>query len=254
MTPIALAGGRTILDVAASPLDVTTKDDSSPVTVADRAAEAVICNALRSLYPDVPIVAEEQAALEGLAEIRTDRFFLVDPLDGTKEFIENRPDYTVNIAYVEDGVPLLGVVYAPARRELYFGSADGAFFATVAEATDLFHVQPIAARPRPSRPVVVCSRSHSCSRTEAYVRSVGECDFVSIGSSLKFCHLAAGKADLYPRFGRTMEWDTAAGQAVLLAAGGGVRELDGAAMVYGKRNRPDDVDFANRAFIAFGLQ
>lgn len=254
---VAVQAGAVILDVYRKPLEVRSKDDSSPVTVADERAEQLICDALQRLCPDVPVVAEERVAAGILPAVIGDLFFLVDPLDGTREFVEGRPDFTVNIALIAGGKPVLGIVYAPGKGMIYWGSPEGAYRGFVAkgvsgEADMITDVAPIATRPCPSRAVVVSSRSHASDQTQRFIDSLGDVDLVSVGSSQKFCTVAAGEADIYPRFGRTMEWDIAAGHAILAAAGGQVVSLDGEPMLYGKRDQADDSDFANPFFIASG--
>jgi 3'(2'), 5'-bisphosphate nucleotidase len=245
----ALDAGREILDVYAAPIEVTKKADASPVTEADERAERVILAKLATLVADVPVVAEESVAA-GRIPATAARFILVDPLDGTKEFISKNGEFTVNIALVEDGVPVAGVVYAPALGRMFVGDRNGAWSAAVTEGT-LGAFQPIRVRSVPADGlVVVGSRSHGSPETDAYVARFKVAEYRSAGSSLKFCLVAAGEADLYPRFGRTMEWDTAAGDAVLRAAGGAMVNPDGTAFVYGKRNQVNDSDFANGPFVA----
>jgi len=244
---IARQAGEVIMEVYEAGPTVTLKQDESPVTEADSRAEAIILGALRTRWPGIPVVAEEEIASGHLPGDLGSRFFLVDPLDGTREFIDRRGDFTVNIALVESGVPTVGVVYAPARGELYSGGPDGAFL-----CDDSGNARTIAARVAPSAVVAVASRSHRTPETDAYLQRFEIADLVSIGSSLKFCLVASGRADLYPRLGRTMEWDTAAGDAVLRAAGGSTETIDGADLIYGKRNQADDADFANPYFISRG--
>lgn len=220
------------------------KADHSPVTEADVAAEKIILRALADLAPDVPVVAEEQSAADGLPQTIGRRFFLVDPLDGTKEFIARNGEFTVNIALIEDGQPVLGVVYLPAGDEMYLGQSGlGAW-----RSCDGSALARIAARPVPPEgAVMTISRSHAAKEL-VKAESFGEHIAATLvaGSSLKFCRLAEGVADIYPRFGPTMEWDTAAGHAVLAAAGGSVSDLGGAPLLYGKPG------FRNTPFIARG--
>ena len=247
MVSAAIEAGRAACVVYRSGFEVHTKQDESPVTAADHAAEAIILARLAQASPDVPVVAEEQAAAGHIPQIgRT--FFLVDPLDGTKEFIQRRGDFTVNIALVRDGVPELGVVYAPARGRLFAGDvrARAAFRSEQSpDAGEQAARTPIRVRtPPPGGLTVVASRSHRTPETDAYLEQVKVAELVSVGSSLKFCLVAAGEADLYPRLGPTMEWDTAAGHAVLAAAGGTVVNVDGSPFRYGKAG------FRNPSFIA----
>lgn len=236
MRKLALEAGDKIMEVYAAPdFDVRAKSDSSPVTEADEAADAIISAGLAAAYPDVPLITEEQADSHNL---RASTFLIVDPLDGTKEFVQRRGDFTVNIAYVEDGVPRLGVVYAPAKGRLFYTRADGQAVEEMGE----FHKDRagIAREIRVSEPdnealMVVASKSHRDAATDAYIGKYAVRDMTSAGSSLKFCLVATGEADLYPRLGRTMEWDTAAGDAVLRGAGGQVVRFDShEVLAYGK--------------------
>jgi 3'(2'), 5'-bisphosphate nucleotidase len=232
---LALEAGDRIMEIYARPdFEVRAKGDASPVTEADEAADAVISAGLRAAFPDVPLITEEQAESHGLSA-RT--FFIVDPLDGTKEFVQRRGDFTVNIAYVQDGVPTHGVVYAPAKGRLFYTLATG----HSVEETGPYIDTPGPLTPlRVSRPdnaalMVVASKSHRDQATDDYISRYAVKDMTSAGSSLKFCLLATGEADLYPRLGRTMEWDTAAGDAILRGAGGHVVRFDDRTpLAYGK--------------------
>lgn len=244
---LALNAGEKIMEIYATDFDVSLKGDASPVTQADVAAEAIILAGLRQTFPDLPVIAEEEAAAGRLPDIGS-LFVLVDPLDGTREFLGRNGAFTVNIALVCDGTPVAGVVHAPALERTFIGVlGEGAREMNHGGEADIQVREAMAGAL-----TAVASRSHRDEKTDAYLKEAGVTDIVSIGSSLKFCLLAAGEADIYPRFGRTMEWDTAAGQAVLLAAGGRVTHEDGTPFTYGKRNQPNDVDFANPAFIAWG--
>ena len=247
MRRLALEAGDRIMEVYAAPdFEVKSKSDASPVTEADEAADALISAGLRAAFPDVALVTEEQAGSHG-QDVAT--FLIVDPLDGTKEFVQRRGDFTVNIAYVENGVPLRGVVYAPAIGRLFYTLADGrsveetgAFAKEAAGPT-----QPLSVSVPDNRALmVVASKSHRDQATDDYISQYAVRDMKSAGSSLKFCLVATGEADLYPRLGRTMEWDTAAGDAVLRGAGGQVVRFDDHTdLTYGKAG------FANPFFIAF---
>ena len=239
----ALSAGAAILDIYAQDFAVARKADASPVTQADQLAETIILEALRRAAPGIAVVAEELAAAGGLPAAAPERFWLVDPLDGTKEFIARNGEFTVNIALIERRRPVLGVVHAPALDVTYW-AADGRAFRRRGSGA----AEPIFARPVPAEgAVVVHSRSHADeAQLAAYVGALAKAERRVSGSSIKFCLLAAGEADLYPRFGRTMEWDTAAGQAVLEAAGGHVATRDGAALAYGKPG------FVNPDFFARG--
>ncbi|MEH6721819.1 MAG: 3'(2'),5'-bisphosphate nucleotidase CysQ [Aurantimonas endophytica] len=250
LTAIALKGGEEIMAIYAISFETQEKADTSPVTEADLRCEAAMMPLLEKLAPDVVIVAEEAVSAGHVPE-EASRLFLVDPLDGTKEFVGRNGDFTVNIALVEDSIPIAGVVYAPALGKLWAGSAsEGAFKADVVGGK-LGERQTISACKAPQRLVAVGSRSHGSAETKQWLKRYEVESFVSRGSSLKFCLLAEGEASIYPRLGRTMEWDTAAGDAVLRAAGGTVTTLDGVPLRYGKRRQTSDVDFANPHFVAF---
>jgi 3'(2'), 5'-bisphosphate nucleotidase len=229
------------------------KDDRSPVTAADLEAEAFILARLSEHFPGVAVIAEEEAAAGRTQQIGN-RFFLVDPLDGTKEFLNRNGEFTVNIGEIEGGIPVRGVVFAPAMHRLFFGEVScGAFeIATDSNSVpDFSRARPIRARvPAADGLVAVASRSHRDAKTEEYLANYPIKDFVSAGSSLKFCLVAAGEADIYPRHGRTMEWDTAAGHAVLAAAGGSVTTMEGKPFLYGKVGE----QFANPYFVARGAK
>ncbi len=245
----AIEAGKVVHDIYRGGFEVQRKADASPVTDADHAAEAVILRRLREIAPHIPIIAEEEVAAGRVPAIGAE-FFLVDPLDGTKEFIQKRGDFTVNIALIRARSPVLGVVYAPAKSSLFAGglTIDTAFRSD--ENTDSSQTaprRPIKVRPVPAAGLVaVSSRSHSTPETDAYLAQCNVSDRVSVGSSLKFCLVAAGEADLYPRLGPTMEWDTAAGHAVLVAAGGSVWAPGGVPLLYAKPA------FRNSYFIASG--
>jgi 3'(2'), 5'-bisphosphate nucleotidase len=235
----AQEAGAAILEIVRRGFDVETKRDASPVTEADRAAELVILAALARSAPGVPVIAEEEVAA-GRIPTHGDTYFLVDPLDGTKEFVRGGDDYTVNIALIERGAPKLGVVFAPATGRLHGGCV-----ALEAWVEDEGHRREIRTRSRGSEIRAVASKSHLNQATIDYLQeAVGSCQYVAVGSSLKFCILAEGEADIYPRASPTSEWDTAAGHAVLLAAGGRVDGPDGLPLLYGKSA------FLNRAFVA----
>jgi 3'(2'), 5'-bisphosphate nucleotidase len=246
---LAQQAGREIMRIYATDFAVASKTDSSPVTEADQLAEKIILHGLAKHWPDIPVLAEEAAAAGDIPQLGH-RFFLVDPLDGTKEFTSRNGEFTVNIALIENGRPVLGVVYAPAINQIYWGEASvGAGFAPVTMQDTLTETrwQKITVRKTLDDGLtVVASRSHMDSKTEDYLKTRKVKTLTSAGSSLKFCLIAKGEADLYPRFGRTMEWDTGAGQAVLEAAGGKVCNVDGTPLLYGKTARGYD----NPAFIA----
>jgi 3'(2'), 5'-bisphosphate nucleotidase len=249
---LALEAGKLIMDVYASEIAVDQKADLSPVTAADRASERLILERLRRRFRGITCVAEEEIAAGIVPPALGREFMLIDPLDGTREFVAHRPDFTVNIALIRDGAPAVGVVYAPARGEMHSGFADHAEAIQVGHGYVVEGRHRIRVRAGVTPLAIVASRSHRTSETDLYIRKFAAAEIVSVGSSLKFCMIAAGQADLYPRFGRTMEWDTAAGDAVLRAAGGLTTTLDGKPLTYGKRGRPGIADFANPDFIAKG--
>jgi 3'(2'), 5'-bisphosphate nucleotidase len=227
---LAQEAGAAILGVRRRGFDVVRKEDRSPVTAADHAAEAIIVAGLRRATPGIPVIAEEEVAAGRVTEPATE-FWLVDPLDGTREFAAGNDEFAVNIGLVRDGRPALGVVAIPAAGELFGGIVGRGAWKRVGEAQ-----AAISARPPPDEGLtVLASRYHgSSTRLDDFLRDKPVAKLVNFGSSVKFCRLAEGVADLYPRFGRTMEWDTCAPQAVLEAAGGTVRTLEGAELRYGK--------------------
>lgn len=246
----ALSAGRAIMNVHANGPEAVYKDDCSPVTEADQRAEEIIIKALYRAFPTVPIIAEEQAAA-GIIPKATMDFFLVDPLDGTKEFITGKQDFTVNIALIRNTVPVIGIVYAPALKTAWTSDGTKAEKLYIGDDFTIIKREPIECRHCHNNSVAVISRSHSNDMTNAYIQDHQLINTISIGSSLKFCMLAEGIADIYPRFSRTMLWDTAAGDAVLRAAGGMTTDLNGAPLQY--RVNPQDHDFlANPHFIAYG--
>ena len=210
---------------------VTAKADSSPVTQADIAAHSVICDKLRALTPDIKIVSEEDAARQSVA---SEKFWLVDPLDGTKEFLARNGEFTVNIALIVDGTAVLGVVHAPVLNQTYWGGfGQGAWLEKGGASTQ---IQVARAPVEGEVWRAVASKSHMNEETKAFIASFGKVEVVQAGSSLKFCKIADGNADIYPRLGPTNEWDTAAAHAVLEGAGGFVYDLTGAPVRYGKAN------------------
>ena len=241
LRPAMLAAGRAILAIDAQGVSADQKSDGSPVTAADRAAEQVLLSALAQVAPGVPVVSEESAASHALQA--APRFFLVDPLDGTKEFLkrDGQGAYTVNIGLIEAGLPVAGWVYAPALDRLFGGVLGQGAFEVRGGVQRAISVRRVA----PAQRVAVASASHPDAQTQAWLQEQGIAHTTSMGSSLKFCVLACGEADVYPRWGPTMEWDTAAADAVLRAAGGEVTQPDGSPFRYGKPG------YRNGAFIAW---
>lgn len=236
LTPVARSAGQAIMKIYRDGMDINHKQDGSPVTLADKRAEEIILAGLRAHTPDIAVISEENAASHSLSPPQ--RYFLVDPLDGTREFIraDGKGSFTVNIALIENGTPILGIVFAPALNRMFTG---------IVGVGANENSSPVTVRQASKTGMVaVASHSHRDAETDQWLRDHGIANTVSIGSSLKFCLLASGEADVYPRFGPTMEWDTAAGHAVLAAAGGSVKHPDGRPFTYGKP------DYRNGPFIA----
>ncbi|MFK5978426.1 MAG: 3'(2'),5'-bisphosphate nucleotidase CysQ [Rhizobiaceae bacterium] len=212
--------------------NVMTKADNSPLTAADLAVDEIIVNGLHRAFPKIPIITEERV-VNHTTNHSTGCFFLVDPIDGTKEFINKSNEFTINIALIKNGTPAAGMVYAPALKRLFWGAKDlGAF-----EETDKGSPKTLAVRDADNDAlIVVASRSHMNPKTETFIKKNKVASVKNAGSSLKFCLIAAGEADIYPRFGPTMEWDIAAGHAVLAGAGGVVHTIDGTPISYGQEH------------------
>lgn len=241
---LARRAGGAIIEVYRQPLEVTTKADDSPVTIADLRSHDIIVAGLAELTPDVPILSEESSAVPYATRASWSRYWLVDPLDGTKEFLKRNGEFTVNIALIDSHAPVLGVVYLPAQDVLYWGGAQYGTYRRAGNGA----IEAIQTRVPAATPLrIVGSRSHGSDALTAALPRLGAHDLVALGSSLKFCAVAAGEADVYPRFGPTSEWDTAAAQAVLEGAGGQVLEPNGRPLRY---NAKESV--LNPHFIAFG--
>jgi 3'(2'), 5'-bisphosphate nucleotidase len=246
---IALAAGPAVMDAYQSDTQSRPKADGSPVTIADERAEVIIVGKLRAFAPKIAIVAEEESS-RGSTPVIGRRFFLVDPLDGTREFVARNGEFTINVALVEDAQPIAGAVYAPAMARIWFAGRQ-AFAAKVQLGDSLPSPgswEVLRSRTARSRMTAVASRSHCDSDTEAFLSALDIKEWISVGSSIKFCMIAEGKADVYPRFTPTMEWDTAAADAVVRAAGGCVLQLDGEPLAYGKSQEA----FRNVGFVCWG--
>jgi len=242
---IAREAGAAILEIYGRKFEIETKSDNSPVTEADRVAEAFIVAKLRSLTPNIPVVAEEEVAAGKQPNVGSGSFWLVDPLDGTREFISRNGEFTVNIALIRDREPALGTVHVPAKAETYTAAGTRQVTCQLGDSP----AKAIGTRtPALDGLVAMVSRSHASSETDEFLAGLNIKERIDAGSSLKFCRVAEGAADLYPRLGRTMEWDTAAGHAVLSCAGGSVSNLDGTPLLYGKDG------FENPHFVARGLK
>ncbi len=253
LLPALLEAGRIELAYYNGTVEVEEKSDSSPVTAADREAEAVLIRALAGAAPGIPVVAEESAAAGSIPEVG-DIFFLVDPLDGTREFVKKRDEFTINVGLVVAGRPAFGAVYAPVLGELYvtLGPSEAVVANIMPDSTarslaELQLRRIFTREPDPAALVALGSRSHRSPATEDFLSRYAITEMKAAGSSIKFCLIARGEADLYPRIGETSEWDTAAAEAVLAAAGGCVTTLDGRPLVYGKADRR----FLNPHFVAW---
>ncbi len=242
---IALAreAGAAIMDVYAQDFDVESKSDASPLTAADMASHRIICAELSVLTPEIPVLSEESAAIDWTTRRKWPRYWLVDPLDGTREFVKKNGEFTVNIALIDGEASVLGVVYAPAMD--YLVHAERGIGAFVRDGVNDIGLQTQQPPPTPLR--VAASRSHLDARTAAALEKMGATERIGMGSSLKFCRIAEGRIDVYPRFGPTSEWDTAAAQCVLEAAGGAVLTLDGESLRYNTKE-----SLLNPDFIALG--
>ncbi len=246
---IASDAGVAVMDVYNSDFETRTKADRSPVSDADEKAEEIILARLEKDLPGVPVLAEERSAREGVGATIADAFLLVDPVDGTKEFVQRKGDFTVNIGLIMGGRPVAGVVYAPARRELYFGGAEARMIEAFEPGAKAGDGRVLKTRAYPEGGLTaITSSSHLNEETKKLLARLPIASQTAIGSSLKFCWVAAGRADVYPRWGPTMEWDTAAGHAVLEAAGGMMLKPDGSPFLYGKGAQ----GFENGPFVAWG--
>ncbi len=251
--PVAQRAGAAILDIYRADPNTRYKADKSPVTDADHAAEDIILESLSKLFPDIPVIAEESLAAGRIPDVQT-CYFLVDPLDGTKEFLKKNGEFTVNIALIDARKPVFGLVYAPDKADCYvtLGRNHAARFRLLPDpnpsSDQRFDFQKLTGEATEQRPMTaVVSRSHLTPETESFLKELGDPQRTFMGSSLKFCVIARGEADVYPRFGRTCEWDTAAAHAVLDAAGGCLLTGDGKPFLYGKK----EAKFLNPSFVAW---
>ena len=243
ITAIAINAGDIIMQHYEGVISFEKKSDESPVTAADLAANNYIVEQLKACAPDIPIVSEENAEADNIAASKSPHFWLVDPLDGTKSYIKKTGEFTVNIALIEGNIPVFGVIYIPVQEMLYYTDKNGNAYKQARGE----EAKQIQARNTPDEgATVVASKSHLTKETDDYIKTLTVASLTSAGSSLKFCLVAEGAADVYPRFGRTMEWDTAAGHAIVLAAGGAVEKTDNTPLEYGKEG------LDNPYFIVFG--
>jgi 3'(2'), 5'-bisphosphate nucleotidase len=246
VTALAREAGRAILAVYASSFSVQEKEDRSPLTEADLRSEKLILAGLKRIAPEIPVLSEESGQVPWATRRNWSRLWVVDPLDGTKEFVQRNGEFTVNIALVDEHRPVLGIVHAPVLERSYYACEGAGAFRSDAQASG----RPIRVAQRGTGPVrVVGSRSHRGSSLDGFLARVGAHEFVEVGSSLKLCLVAEGLADVYPRMGPTCEWDTAAGQCVLEQAGGQVLMLDGEPLAYNREStlNPNFVGFADAA-------
>lgn len=234
---LARRAGEAILEIYGQDFDVETKSDASPLTAADCASHRILAQGLAELTPEIPLLSEEGAQQDYAVRKSWSRYWLIDPLDGTKEFVKRNGEFTVNIALIDDHRPVLGVVYAPVLDALWYGGRKGAFKVERGEE------RPIHTRQVHGEIVAVVSRSHRGERVDTLLERLPQRETVSVGSSLKFCLVAEGRADLYPRFGPTSEWDTAAAQAVVEAAGGRVSKVDLSPLRYNTKDSLLNPDF-----------
>lgn len=239
---IADSASRKVMEIYRTDFEVQTKEDNSPITAADLASHHVIVDGLRALTPEIPILSEESANAPWTERKNWTRFWLVDPIDGTKDFTNRTGEFTVNIALIENGEPVMGVVTAPALDEAYWGIKGLGAWKRDADG----NTRKLEVVDPPKAVRAVASKNHMNDETRAFIEQLGEHELVQAGSSLKFCRIAEGQADIYPRLGPTCEWDTGAAHAVLSAAGGKVNQLDGTPLAYGKE------DVLNPYFIASG--
>jgi 3'(2'), 5'-bisphosphate nucleotidase len=243
ITDLAIEAGQAILEVYATDFDVQAKGDESPLTQADLASHRCIVAGLTSLTPDVPVISEEDGLPEFEERRQWQRYWLIDPLDGTKEFVNRNGEFTVNIALIDNGRPILGVVHVPVQEKSYIGCEGHGSELRQGDTTTSISVASSSATPVR----IVGSRSHRGSSLDAFLEKIGDTDLVPMGSSLKFCVIAEGRADVYPRLGPTSEWDTGAAQAVVEQAGGKVLELDGKPLSYNQKE-----DILNPFFVVLG--
>jgi 3'(2'), 5'-bisphosphate nucleotidase len=244
VTDIAIRAGARILEIYATDFEIETKADESPLTAADKASHNTIVAALAKLTPDIPVLSEESDEITWAERSQWPEYWLIDPLDGTKEFIKKNGEFTVNIALIQGHQAVLGVVHVPVQNRSFYGFAKGGAF----ERTPEGEIRGIHVTSPAQNPVrVVGSRSHRGELVDAYLAKLGDHIMVSMGSSLKLCLVATGEADVYPRLGLTSEWDTAAAQAVVECAGGKVTQLDGSPLMYNAKE-----DILNPHFLVFG--
>jgi len=242
---IAVIAGEAILNIYETDFSVYEKSDLSPLTEADLAAHNVISDSLLKLTPEIPILSEESAKIPYSLRKTWERYWLIDPLDGTKEFVKRNGEFTVNIALIENGQPTIGVIYVPVSNVTYYGSRDGGAFKKLPDSP----AEPISVASKHGSPIRVAgSRSHAGESLKRYLENLGEHEIISMGSSLKSCLVAEGKADIYPRLGPTSEWDTGAAQAIVEAAGGRLTDTTMQTLSYNKKEsllNPDFFVFGN---------
>ena len=228
---ISKEAGKAILEIYNTNFDYQIKEDLSPLTKADTIAHNIICERLKVLTPNIPILSEESCNIPFSIRSQWSQYWLIDPLDGTKEFIKKNDEFTVNIALIENNYPIIGLIHNPVLNTIYWGSILGTFFSKKNNTPQKISVK----KSQLIKPRIICSRSHKSEELEFYLRSIGKHQIIHAGSSLKFCSIASGESDIYPRFNPTSEWDTAAGQCIVESAGGTIKTLDGERMQYNKK-------------------
>ena len=228
---ISKEAGKAILEIYNTNFDYQIKEDLSPLTNADTLSHNIICERLKVLTPDIPILSEESCNIPFSIRSQWSQYWLIDPLDGTKEFIKKNDEFTVNIALIENNNPIIGLIHNPVLNTTYWGSELGTFLSKKNSNPQKIAVQ----KSQLIKSRIICSRSHKSEELEVYLRSIGKHQIIHAGSSLKFCSIASGESDIYPRFNPTSEWDTAAGQCIVESAGGTVKTLDGERMQYNKK-------------------
>ena len=241
----AINAGEKIMEIYASDVKVSSKSDDSPVTIADKISEKIIIDDLKILDPTTPIIAEESVS-EGQIPTINKKFWLIDPLDGTKEFINKQINFTVNIALIEKSYPSLGIIYKPTTKEIFYAYDEKAYYAQVDQNNKISNIKLLKLKKVKNQSLnIVMSKTHNSSGEKELLNNYNVNDTFFMGCSIKFCHLALGNAHLYPRIGRTMEWDTAAGHAILKFAGGKILTLSGEELRYGKKG------FINPGFVSY---
>ena len=240
---ISKEAGEVILEIYKTNFDIQIKKDSSPLTQADLASHQIITSGLKKLTPNIPILSEESCNISQRERAKWKEYWLIDPLDGTKEFIKKNGEFTTNIAYIKKNKPMFGMIFAPVLNELYWGSEENGSYILKGESQRKPEKIQVSNKKKGNLSIV-SSRSHQSSELKAFLKKLNKCKFIHIGSSLKFCLVAKGDAEIYPRLGPTSEWDTAAGDAIIRGANGIIRDTLGGELKYNMREK-----FINPSFI-----